>query len=73
MGDTNDLHGYSEWSKTNDNFGSVLKLLRREHKWGTMGMDGTDVPPTASTTTVTASSSEAGSNTDPGESRIGET
>ena len=37
VGVTINLHGNPGWSKTNDNFGGVLEVLRREPQMGTTG------------------------------------
>ena len=49
----------------NGNFGGILKVLRREHKWGTSGMESMDVT-TAAVASITASSSGTGSDMDLG-------
>ena len=58
---TTDLHGNLGWSKTNDNFGVVLEALRREHQGVTTGKGGMCGPLDASITTITVTSSDAGS------------
>ena len=64
VGDTTDLYGDSGWLETNENFDGNLKVLRRDNRGGTTGKIGTDGPLMASTATVTASYSAAGSDTD---------
>ena len=66
VGSTTDLHGNSGWPKTNKNFGGVLGALRRKHQGGTIGTVRMDGPPAVASTTVTASSLDAGSDTDSG-------
>ena len=73
VGDTNDLNGNSEWSKTNENFGGFLKALRRDHQGGTLAMSGTDSNSDSTTATVTESSSGAGSDLGLGGGMIGGT
>ena len=62
-GYTTDLHGYLGWSTTNNNFGGVIKVLRREHQGGKMDTGGTGGTSAATTATVMVSSSNAGSDT----------
>ena len=45
VGATTDLHSDLGESKTNENFGSVLKALGKEHQGGMTGTDGADGPP----------------------------
>ena len=66
VGAHTNLHGNLGWSKTNDNFNGFLEALRREHQGGTIGMGRTNGPPNASTTTITDSSSNDGSDMDLG-------
>ena len=58
---TNNLYSDSGWSKRNDNFGGVLEALRREHQGVTTGKGGMCSPLDASITTITVTSSDAGS------------
>ena len=66
MGDTTNLHGDSGRSKTNNNFGGILKALRREHQGDMVGMGSMEIPPATATATVTSSSYDSGYNTDSG-------
>ena len=60
VGATTDLHSNLGWSKINKNFGSVLRVFRRDHQGGMMGMGGNYGTPVAAAATVTVSSSDAG-------------
>ena len=60
VGANTDLPGDSGWSKTNKNFGGILKMLKREHQEGTSVTGRTDGPRTSTAATAIASSSDAG-------------